>query len=368
MPKGAVFAPDLAELDSIAGPFVTVYLNTESAIENAEQRAEQRWKTLRAELAESGAPDSALEAVDPIVGGAHQWGECLAVIATSEGLAHVEHGPFGPTQDLGRVAPLPSLAGIIEWRQLAPPHVTVLADRQGADLIAVRIGMPEISVEAGGATDPLTKSSPGGWSQRRYQQRAENTWAENAEDAAQQLMKLIDAVEADLVVAAGDVRALQLLREALPQQALDLLRVVEGGRGADGSKEEITEEAAELVRTAANEATEALLEKFREEKGQQDKAVDGAGPTAEALSMGQLHVLLVGAEPDDDRLAWFGPDPIPVSVERQPLTDLGVDSPQEGRLVDVLIRAALATGAGVRIIPPVGGPAEGVGGLLRWSA
>jgi peptide subunit release factor 1 (eRF1) len=222
-------------------------------------------------------------------------------------------------------------------------------------------------VEAGGATDPLTKSNPGGWSQQRFQQRAENTWAENADDVAEELTKLVDRVEAGLVVAAGDVRALQLLREALPDRVGELLHVVEGGRGADGSKEEIAAEAAEQVQAAANDATEALLEKLREEAGQQDKAAEGVAATAQALSMGQVEVLLLHDEPEEDRSAWFGPDPIPVAAAPEALESLGVESAQEGRLADVLIRAALATGAGIRIIPPVGGPADGVGALLRWS-
>jgi hypothetical protein len=367
IPRGAVYAPDLAEVGSMAGPFVTVYLTTESAIDNAAHLSEQRWRTLRGELAEAGAPDGALKAVDPFVAEAHQSGECLAVIATADGLVHVEHGPSAPARDIGRVAPLPSLAPIIEWRQLSPPHVTVLADREGADLIAVRYGKPDINVEAGGATDPLTKSNPGGWSQQRFQQRAENTWAENADDVAEELTKLVDRVEAGLVVAAGDVRALQLLREALPDRVGELLHVVEGGRGADGSKEEIAAEAAEQVQAVANDATEALLEKLREEAGQQDKAAEGVAATAQALSMGQVEVLLLHDEPEEDRSAWFGPDPIPVAAAPEALESLGVESAQEGRLADVLIRAALATGAGIRIIPPVGGPADGVGALLRWS-
>jgi hypothetical protein len=42
------------------------------------------------------------------------------------------------------------------------------------------------------------------------------------------------------------------------------------------------------------------------------------------------------------------------------------DEPHDGRLVDVAIRAALGTGAGVRVIPKHGPVNEGIGGLLRW--
>jgi hypothetical protein len=78
-------------------------------------------------------------------------------------------------------------------------------------------------------------------------------------------------------------------------------------------------------------------------------------------------VLLVHDDPDDERTAWFGADAIPMSSQAGDLKGLGVDSPVEGRLVDVLIRAALGTGAGVRIVPHAGGPKDQVGAILRWS-
>jgi hypothetical protein len=34
--------------------------------------------------------------------------------------------------------------------------------------------------------------------------------------------------------------------------------------------------------------------------------------------------------------------------------------------VDVAIRAALGTGAGVRLVPKAGGPTDGLGAILRW--
>jgi hypothetical protein len=48
------------------------------------------------------------------------------------------------------------------------------------------------------------------------------------------------------------------------------------------------------------------------------------------------------------------------------LGDLGVDAPRTGRLVDVALRAAFGTGASAWIVPKAGGPAEGLGALLRW--
>ena len=48
------------------------------------------------------------------------------------------------------------------------------------------------------------------------------------------------------------------------------------------------------------------------------------------------------------------------------LKDLGVADPIRAPLVDVALRAALGTGAGVRLIPGAGGPSGSIGAILRW--
>jgi hypothetical protein len=67
------------------------------------------------------------------------------------------------------------------------------------------------------------------------------------------------------------------------------------------------------------------------------------------------------------RNAWFGADPTLVAVTAEELRDLGINEPQSGRLVDVFIRTALATGAGVRIVPEAGRVQEDVAAILRWA-
>lgn len=77
-------------------------------------------------------------------------------------------------------------------------------------------------------------------------------------------------------------------------------------------------------------------------------------------------MLLVHDETDDERRAWSGPDAVPVAATPELLQDLGITEAESGRLVDVAIRAALSTGAGVRLVPKAGGPTDGLGAILRW--
>ena len=168
-PQVAADVADLVDLVGVRGPFLTVQLTTESQIDNASQRSEQRWKPARDDGAAQGAPEEALAAVDAVVADAHLEGEGVTVVATADGSLHVEHGPRPPDRDVVRWAALPSLAQVVAWRQEAPAYVTVLADREGADLTAYRREHPDLHREAGGDTFPIRKPNAGGWSQRRYQ-------------------------------------------------------------------------------------------------------------------------------------------------------------------------------------------------------
>ena len=58
--------PDLAATFDDPGPFVSVYLTTEPAVENASRRSEARWAALRRELAGAGAPDDLVAVVDRV--------------------------------------------------------------------------------------------------------------------------------------------------------------------------------------------------------------------------------------------------------------------------------------------------------------
>lgn len=368
-PQVGAGASDLVGLAKAAGPFLTLQLITEADIENAAQLSRQRWRAVRDEAAAQGTPAQVLDAVDPIVADAHLEGQGLHVIASAGGVLHVEHAPRPPDRDLVRWAPLPSLVPVVARRQEFPPYVTVLADRQGADLTAYRRRGPELHREAGGDDYPLRKPNAGGWSQRRYHERAEHTWERNAADAAQEVVRLARGVDPRVVVAAGDQRALTLLQEHLPADLAERLVVVSGGRSADGSDDIFQREARAAVELAVNADTAALLEKFREESGQDDRAAEGTRATFSALAMAAVDVLLVASDdPDDPRSAWFGPEPTQLATTAAGVRGMGVDEPAEGRLVDIAVRGALGTGARIWVVGTGAGLEGGIGAILRWSA
>ena len=65
-------------------------------------------------------------------------------------------------------------------------------DRLGAELLAVMPTGPDREVRVEGEELHVTRSASGGWSQRRFQQRAENRWQQNAGAVAEALTRLVD--------------------------------------------------------------------------------------------------------------------------------------------------------------------------------
>lgn len=366
-PRGALDCSDLSEILSRTGPLLTVYLDTEP-VANAAQVNEQKWQGLRREAEEAGATREALDAVSPLVLDAHTKGRCLSLVIAANGeVLHHANLPDAPAREFARWADLASLVPVIESRQSRPPHVIVLTDRTGADMFVFEaLGVREFQLEVEGSDDVIRKVAPGGWSQRRFQQRAEDSWEANAKVVADRLARLVDKVHARLVIAAGDVRAVQLLREALPPQVDALVEVIDGGRSADGSADAVQADAATLVATAVAHDTAELIAKFREEIGQHDRAANGPEAVIGALCAGQVDVLLIHDDPDDQRTAWVGPEGHHIALELGPLKEMGVDAPVEVRLPDALLRAALGTSARVRVVPAASVLADGVGAILRW--
>ncbi|HVM06970.1 MAG TPA: Vms1/Ankzf1 family peptidyl-tRNA hydrolase [Acidimicrobiales bacterium] len=367
---GADDVPDLAGLFDRPGPFLTVYMNTEPDVEQASQHSVARWRNLRRDLEGVGAPADVLDAVEAIVPDAHQNGRTLAVVANGTGVL-LSRGELEPiTAERGRWAPLPSIGPLLEWRQSSPTHAVVLVDRVGADiaLFTPEGGEPQalMSVGSQNQNDPhLRKSQPGGWSQRRFQERAENHWEANMKAVAERLGKLGQLIDLRLVIVAGDVRAVPLLKENLPPQIADRVCEIDGQRAVDGGIDDVADDAVKMVATAVASDTVAILEKFREEKGQVDRATDGILSTLAALAEHRVDTLLVHDDPDDDREAWFSLDPPLAAADPETIKAQGVDDPQKGRLVDVLIHTAFRTGARVRLVPS-SAVTEGVGAILRF--
>jgi hypothetical protein len=361
---------EIAGVFQADGPFTSMYMDTEGDVEQAADKVALRWKNLRGAMLAAGVPEGTVAAIDPLVEGSHLAGATLAVIAAVDGPRYSANLPDPPPRDtLLRHGPLPDVLPLLAAGQAAVPHVAVLTDRTGADM-AARVADDVARTErvTGQVTPHIHKPHAGGWSEPRFHHRAEAIWESNASEVADALTRLVDQVRPRFVAAAGDVRALQLLREQAPKRVRELLQVV---GGEYGSLEAVFADADKLVAATVEADNRALLDRFASELGQRDRAADGAAATLAALGRGQVETLLLGGLLlDDQRTAWFGPAPTDVAADHGTLAGLGIPDPVEARLVDVAVRATLGTGAAVRVLGPAAhpgqAPSEGVGALLRF--
>lgn len=344
-------------------PFATVCIPAAATVEQAPQRLLIHWKHARAELSHHGVDEPTQAALEAAVEAHRPHGGSIVLIA-AEGKVLVEETlPFEPDVAHVAVDGVPHVLSLIAEHQAHVPYLVVTVDRVGADIEAHVDGGVAAATSEDGSDENIHRSQPGGWSQRRYQQRAENRWEENAVGVANEVADWADRYHAELVVVAGDVRGVQFVREHLPARVLPLLREVEGARG-DWSADRVAEQAAKLEASVAAERTVAVLHQFQEARANMN-AYDTAASVIDMLRQRRVATLLVGwaARNGDERTAVLGTTPTEIALTA---ADLGSDGPT-GLLTEACVRAAVAQNAAVRVVPSTGAsvPDEGLGVILH---
>ncbi|MDX6285341.1 MAG: hypothetical protein QOG53_826 [Frankiales bacterium] len=361
---------DLGKIYTADGPFVTLYLSVRRDVEDAAQRYETQWKDVLSELAGFGVDETTRDALvaargDHSAGGTH-------VMVASHGLVHLSEALPEPlpesAADIVRYSPLPHLLPLIEMVGPRIPHIVVLTDRIGADILAYQTGPEPTEVgSVDGADYHIRKVHAGGWSMRHYQAHAEENWAHNAKDVVDVVEKLALDINPRVIIVGGDVRAVQLFEKYLPAGLLPRLQLIEGSRATDGGTEHVADRVMAVLADTWRADTNALLDKFAEEVGQADRATNGLVDTVAALRLAQVETLILSDALDGDRPLWFGPDPAVIGVTRDE-ADLGFGAPQQAAAVDVVVRTAIGTDATVRVVPSNDprSPREGTGAILRF--
>lgn len=359
----------LNALYAVSGPFVSVIIETPRATEDAKQLRELGWRGQRDELAAAGADEATLAAIDLIFDGELDEAEGRAVFAAGGRVLLDVPLDAPPRRTTSSFGPLPHVMPLLAAITGSVPHVVVVADRTGADIeVFGDLGRLVAAGAINGDHDQIERNAPGGWSQRRYQQRAEDSWDANAKEVAATVSVFARTVGARVIVGAGDVRALQFLRDNLDVDVADLfLAIDEGGRAAGASEESLRQKVERIVAEAAVREDLAIIEEFEQERGQHDRAVEGLTDTVEALRRAQVQTLVLDDDPTSTATLFAGPDPLMLGVTEQELRDLGCTEIHEVRADAAIVRALAGTGGSLVLVPggvDVGG---GIGAILRYA-
>jgi hypothetical protein len=354
---------DLRQLLERPGPFTTVWANRPEP--PLPKSVASKVQELRDEVSDvlSTAVSTAL--LDAVAEGL-EHAAAVAVVVDRSGVVLREAMPT-PLRDEAIISGgLPALSPVIEHRQASIPFVAVLLDRRGAEL---HWSSPtgEGSSELEGDQTFIRKVQAGGWSHSIYQRRAEDTWEHTARAVALELERLVRRITARIVIVASELRMEEMLRKHLSSDVAALLRDVSGSRTVDGSADDREVQIQRWLRSAVAEDTTETLRLFDQERGQLDRAADGADATFAALRESRVDTLLLHDEPDDERFAFYDIDePGLVGLDRTTFRTLGRSPVGPARRNDVAIRACLLTGAGIRIVPRSPKLGDGIGALLRW--
>src|SRR3954462_14185500 len=183
-------ASTLSKLYGLDGPFTSLYVDSSSATEDAAEQYDLRWKNILRELEQAGVDGPTREAISA-ARGHHGRGNTPGVVATPGQVQLAISLPQPPAQEIVATGNLPVLSPLVDALGLQVPHVVVLTDRKGADVLAYTIGPAPVEAEAvGGDRWRVKKTARGGWSTKRYDATVHNNWHENAKDVASTVEKI----------------------------------------------------------------------------------------------------------------------------------------------------------------------------------
>jgi hypothetical protein len=379
------------------GPFATVYLDATRSVEAGDKDVANRWRAVRRALEKQGAPSTVLTELDDAVSrptrGPGTHGRVL--IADESGVLVDRLLREPPAVTTGIWHAVPSLMQAARSADETVDALCVTVDRLGADFCQVDAdGRATGEVESfEGPHDEVSKTSSTRVKRATIESRAEDSWRGNAEAVAAEIERRLAEHRPEIVLISGDVRAVNLVRGALGQDAARLaVEVPGGGRGPGIRQGAFAEALADAIDSCRERRREAVLAELRQGLGREDGAVTSIDDVVQVLSRGQVkHLVLsedvadaatlslrrwTAGETDgpgfgvlDGRRLWIGPEPLHIAVARGELTAMGVtDGLEELPAASALMRAAVAQDAELTFAPT--GSVElmdGVGATLRWS-
>lgn len=336
---------DLRRLvDSDGGcTWFTAVVPAASRVDDAARRFQVNWTNARRQLEQRWS--DGLEAIDDEVRSLpHDGGEALVIVHRSDGPTLYEFLDEPVHEAVTAESVAPRLTTIIESRQRTIPHVIVETDRAGADVIAFDGGRVLAVDQVEGDTEYIHRGHPGGWSQRRFQQRAENTWERNADDVASSAAELARSIDAGIVFVAGETRARHLVVESLSAvHELDVVNVDAGD--PDGIADAVVRSLSDRVATAVT----ALAEEVRSRLGT-GTAASETDQVMRRLAEGRVDVLLVHDDGGDDLTT----------------DDEIAGVPAGARVVDAAVVAALRSDARIVVVPNLAFMQGPLASLDRW--
>ncbi|WP_030170792.1 Vms1/Ankzf1 family peptidyl-tRNA hydrolase [Spirillospora albida] len=339
------------------GPYTSVYADLTRTTEDAIKAADLRWRALREELVEQGAPAASLRAIDDFITGelAARNSTGLVLFAAGDEVVYAERLAYAPRNPQAHVGPLPHVLPYLAERGERFAHMLAVVDRCGGQIECVSADGEHLHIDVPGDEEyPIRKVKAGDWNQSRFQRSAENVWKSNAKKVAQEIDRAAERWHPEAVVIAGDTHARVAVLEEISDTVLE--HTVESDRNIDknvGVRDpDLESELDRLLELKAVERVMTVAERFERELANGQRAVSGLADTVKAARHGQVETLLLDDDPDFPARLWIGPEPRHVAATADELkTEFGVEDPTQARADAALVRAVAATDGDLIVLP-----------------
>jgi peptide subunit release factor 1 (eRF1) len=211
------------------------------------------------------------------------------------------------------------------------------------------------------------RTSKGGWSQARYQRRADNFHLHHIKEVVDTLDRIVREEDIQHVVVAGADVAMPILREQLPKELAD--KIVEIGSHEEGESGSFLERTMTALREKDAETDVEKVQELLDAWKSGGLGVAGPEATLSAFQLGQVDELIITGSPDTLKPVQKLPeDAAPGDVQVVTSNPGGAVDERQVKLSDELVTRAQQTAARIRFIEDASLLADvgGVGALLRF--
>jgi len=262
------------------------------------------------------------------------------------------------------VGSAPHLYPLAKLIDTYPRYAAVMLDTNKARIMVFSLAATQRDERI--VNDKTRRTSKGGWSQARYQRRADNVHVHHMKEVVDTLDQIVRDEAINHIVLAAEEVALPKLREQLPKHLDDkIVATVPLQRNADSDNILETTIAAIWDNDAQTDAAavQELLDAW------QGGGLGVAGPeaTLSAFQLGQVEELLITGSVDTLKPVQKLPEGAASEMHADTSAPTDVDESRL-KLSAELIKLAQQTGARIRFIEDAGllEAVGGVGALLRF--
>ena len=188
------------------------------------------------------------------------------------------------------ISSVPHLYPLAKLVENYPRYAAVMLDTNKARIFVFGTSTEREETIVGEKT---RRTSKGGWSQARYQRRADNFHMHHIKEVVDTLDKIVREEDLSQIVVSGAEVAMPILREQLPKHLAD--KIVEIGAHEDGESGSFVQRTMAALREKDAETDVEKVQELMDAWQSGGLGVAGPEATLSAFQLGQVEELIITA-------------------------------------------------------------------------